>query len=182
VVLDWRCNLCNMARARGDLEKDRVALEGALNEGRVTFVGERGVRTVSEAFVRGLGELAPCARRLAIARACVLPWRASPAEIPECYQWDLRRATADALEEYGSLHDLDQKIDVLLAADPPPISDRVLRQMASMSLVARYLTLMFAFWSIWWPKSPGAVWSGPDWLRREYEYAASVGSNEVRQN
>jgi hypothetical protein len=62
----------------------------------------------------------------------VYPWRATPTDIPDCYLWELRRATADALESYGSLEGLDQRIDTLLAVDPPPISEGVLSQMTGL--------------------------------------------------
>ncbi len=147
--------------------EDGAALEQALNDGRATIVGDRGVPSGSARFLTRLGDLPPSARRLALAKACVQPWADTPAETPICYQQELERTTADALEEYGSTHELREQLDELCASDPAPISEGVLRQLIQMTPTTRYFMLIFALWGVWYDHADNP----PAWLEREFAYA-----------
>jgi len=112
-----------------DLERERIELETGLNEGSIPLFGDPdGAPFAPNPFLESLASLGPCARRYALARAHVLPWRDIDEALPSCYQHELERATFDVEEEYGSIDELDIKIDRLIEVYPSPVSEVVLRR------------------------------------------------------
>lgn len=146
-----------------DLAKAKAELESALNDGRVLMLGEPNKAAAAPEFVRRLSDLRPTLRRLALARACALPWHKRPDEMPACFRWELDRANAEASEEYQADPALIVAVDDLFHAESAPISEVFLKQIAMMSYVDRYSSLVL-------------VLSASDlhavWLRRERDYAA----------
>jgi hypothetical protein len=146
-----------------DLEEQRTALEQALDEGRVPILGERGKEAVSKAFVLRLAELPPTVRRLAIAKACTLPWVDRPGETPHCFRRDLTKAFGEAVEERPA-SDIAEILDELFEAHPAPVSEFFLRQISEMAPIRRYFSFVFV-----------AQWeSCPEWLKREWRYAREI--------
>lgn len=145
-------------------------MERALAEGRVTILGERGKASASREFLLRLGDLAPSLRRLALAKACTLPWAERPDEMPACFQWELTRAMGEALEDRGAHPEMDGVVDELFASEPAPISEVLLRQVVPMTPTTRYFSLIFAL-----------AWDdAPEWLTRELAYAKWVVHDEYR--
>ena len=162
------------------LERVRLDLEGALDSGapRALILGDEDTPPASQAFLAQLETFPPTARRLVLARAYALPWRDRPSELPECYRRELAYSSVNAADEYPSMAELDRRIADLFVAEPTPVSGTVLRQLVSLTPSDRQLALFFAFWSLWFPDSPGGEWKGPDWLRREYDHAAWLAQEE----
>lgn len=157
------------------LDDEAVELERAISEGRVTVLGERGEASASKAFLARLSDLPPSIRRLALARACVIPWAACPTETPACFQWELARAAEEALEERGADPEVDAMLIDLFAAVPVPVSETVLRQVVPMTPTSRYFSLIFALVTQWSEQE-----HCPEWLKREFAYATTVDSDEYR--
>lgn len=163
---------------------DKANLEQALNEDRVTIVGERGKQSVSPEFLRRLDDLSPSFRRLALARACVLPWTDRPEELPACYQWELTRATAEASEDRAAYPHMDGLLDDLFADVAEPLNSVQLSQLVEMTPTGRYFHIIFALALASKPGGVKAVLAGsrdaPKWLHHEFAYAQQVRSDEYR--
>ena len=157
------------------MASEQAKLEQALNEGRVTIVGERGKRSASPEFLARLDDLPPSFRRLALARACALPWNDRPYEMPACFQWELTRAMAEASEDRAAYPHMDARLEDLFAEARNPISPLVLSQIVEMTPTGRYFSLIFAFSNLW-----GERERVPAWLHRELAYAKSVVQDEYR--
>ncbi|MDP1850298.1 MAG: hypothetical protein Q8K79_21095 [Solirubrobacteraceae bacterium] len=152
------------------LHDDKVALQSALDAGRVTILGERGVPSASASFLLGLSALPPSFRRLGLARACAAPWANAGKEMPECFRRELARAEADAREERGDASELQARLETLFAPDPAPISEHLLRQITDLTPVRRYFSLIFAITDE----------DAPPWLQRELEYAKWIAHDDYR--
>jgi hypothetical protein len=152
------------------LHGDRIALQTALDDGRVAILGERGIPSASASFLAGLSGLPPSFRRLGLARACAAPWAAARDEMPECFRRELARADAEACEERADHADLRARLDALFVADPVPITEYLLRQIADLTPVGRYFSLVFAI----------ADEDAPPWLQRELEHAKWIVHDEYR--
>ncbi len=77
---------------------------------------------------------------------------------PVRYQHQLERATFDVEEEYGSIDELDIKVDRLIEVYPSPVSEVVLRQVIPLTPTHRHFMLVFGFWTEWWPNThPGST-------------------------
>jgi hypothetical protein len=153
----------------GSLGDEQRALEQALNRGQVEILGD-GQALASRQFVESLGALPPCARRLAIARACIAPWRADPEHAPDGYRQALVYATAEAVAEYGSLETVERKLDGIGSGDSLPINEFMLRQLAPRSPLRRYRALLVGFEMLWFEFAT----EPPSWLSADEEYVTWI--------
>ena len=166
------------------LEEQRARIEHALNTGQgVRHLGEPGVRPASPEFLTRLDELPPSARRLALAKACALPWKDDVDELPDCYLWELRRAIDDWDEDRAAYPDADETFARIFEDVPEPISAGLLRQIVDDAPSDRRHSLMFALVCSW-PGGPKPVLTGapeaPRWLVREWAYTAWAGTDAFR--
>lgn len=165
------------------LAEQRLAVEQALNEGRVNMLGEPGKRSACPEFLRRLDEFSPSFRRLGLARACVIPWTGRPDELPACFQWDLTTATAEASEDREAYPDMAAGLEELFTEVREPISEAVLRQIVDKTPTSRYSALIFVL-ACAWPGGPKPVLIGspeaPRWLHRELKYSARLSRDEYR--
>ena len=166
------------------LDEERAALEKALNEGRgVTIYGEPGKPTASAEFVARLDDLPPSARRLAIAKACAIPWAERIDEMPECFRRELLRAAEDAQQDRAAYPEMDGLLDDLFAAVPQPFNPVFLNQIVEVTPTMRCSALLFVMVASW-PGGPKAVLQrapdAPQWLASEYAYASWAGTDERR--
>lgn len=116
------------------LDEQRRRLEHALNTGQgVRFIGEHGVRSASPEFLVRLDELPPSARRLALAKACAVPWRDRLDELPDCYRWGLSHALDEWHEDRAAYPDAEAALTAIFADVPEPISEAVLRQIVELT-------------------------------------------------
>ncbi len=165
------------------LEEQKAKLEQALSEGRVSILGERGKPNASKEFVKRLGDFPPTFRRLAIAKACALPWRDRLDELPACFRWELLQANAEANEDRAAYPHMHAQLDRLFAEVQEPISELVLRQIAEKTPTSRYFSLLFVL-AIESPGGMKSVFEGssdaPEWLLKEFPYAQWVDSDEFR--
>lgn len=95
---------------------------------------------------------------------------------PVRYQHQLERATFDVEEEYGSIDELDIKVDRLIEVYPSPVSEVVLRQVIPLTPTHRHFMLVFGFWTEWVAEHPG----GADLAQREYKFAVDDRTAEYR--
>jgi hypothetical protein len=165
------------------LDEERERLEHALNTGQVEMLGEPGVRPASAEFLTRLDELPPSARRLALAKACALPWKDRIDELPDCYRWELRRAIDDWREDRAAYPNADTTLARIFEDVPEPISAVLLRQLVDRTPNHRHSTLIFALVCSW-PGGPTPVLTGapeaPRWLVRERAYTQWTSMDEFR--
>lgn len=165
------------------LDEQRRRLEHALNTGQVRIIGERGVRSASPEFLTRLDELPPTARRLALAKACALPWRDRIDELPDCYRWELRRALDEAREDLAAYPAAEAMLASIFADVPEPINEVVLRQVVALTPTSRRFSLIFALAGAWPGGPKPLLTSSPDaprWLARELAYTQWTSSDEFR--
>ena len=166
------------------LDEQRARLEHALNTGQVRNLGEPGVRPASPEFLTRLDELPPSARRLALAKACGLPWKDDVDALPDCYRWELRRAIDDWREDRAAYPDADATFARIFEDVPEPISEVLLRQLVDLTPTDRHSALIFAL-ACSWPGGPKPVLTGapeaPRWLVRDLAYTQWAGMDELRR-
>lgn len=164
-------------------DDQRTALEGALNAGAVRWIGECGVRSASPVFLTQLDDLPPSARRLALAKACALPWKDRIDELPECYRYELSRALDDWHDDRAAYPDMGTIMTGIFADVHEPISATVLRQVVELTPTSRYSSLIFALAGSW-PGGPMPLLEGspeaPRWLARELAYTGWTSKDEFR--
>lgn len=146
--------------------------------GNVPVFGERGRAPIARAFVEALGRLTPTQRRLALARACALPWRDKPSQLPDCYKRELEAAEWEAREEDRgrgrSPHATD--IDSLLDSEDLPISELFLRQLIPLRPSRRrsHLAQACIAFSVLERRTP------PQWISRFNEHAHGDAAEDYR--
>lgn len=158
-----------------NLEHTQKALESALNAGQVRILGERGKPSIAPGFVQQLTRLSPVLRRLAITKACAVPWRDRVDELPVAFRWELIRAASEAAEDTAS----DETVDQMFAGESAPISEVLLEQIAGMGPVDRYVSLVLALAAL------AATELRPEWLQQELDYVcwlAQDNYHHIRNN
>lgn len=143
----------------------------------VTFIGDSG-DVIDKAFVEQLARLQPSLRRLALAVACVRPWRVDGAPAPACFEQILAVARADSGdEEKGrdrrSHADPVEVIDSIIAPFAIPIPKSILRDIAAQPPTVRRIALIHSICSVW-----SNVAEIPECYRREFEVASAEAQEE----
>jgi hypothetical protein len=131
----------------------------------VRILGERGKPSIAPGFVQQLTRLSPVLRRLAIAKACAVPWRDRVDELPVAFRWELIRAASQAAEDTVS----DETVDQVFAGESAPISEVLLEQIAGMGPVDRYVSLVLAL---------AATEPRPEWLQQELDYVCWLAQDD----
>jgi hypothetical protein len=159
------------------LAGEKREMEQALREGRFHVISEPGREGASREFLSRLDALGSSARRLALARAYVQPWRGGIAEeVPECFRKEFGFATAEFLAEYGSTADLDLALASFFAPGAVPVNEALLLHVSEFTPAQRDFTLLFAFWVMW----HGEDDARPLWLDRAFRYARWLVGDESR--
>ena len=165
------------------LEEQRRALEHALETGQVRILGEPGIRGASPEFLARLDELPPTARRLALARACALPWKDCIDELPDCYRWELSHALDEWREDRAAYPNAEATLASIFDDVPEPISAAVLRDLVERTPTDRASGLLFVLACSWTGGPKPVVTGSPDaprWLVRELAYTERMSRDEFR--
>ncbi len=146
--------------------------------GSVPVYGDPERGAIDRRFVERLDGLTPTQRRLALARACALPWRNAPAKMPDCYRRDLETAEWEAREEAGDQgYSLaSAKVDALIDPGDPPIRELFLRQLIPLRPSHRRAQLASACRAFsFLDREPP-----PEWIARFCDQAIGEEAEDVR--
>ncbi len=152
--------------------------------GTVPNYGEEGKIQMTRAFAKRLGELSPTKRRLAIARACMLPWRDSPGKAPDCYTHELAMASWEADEEdrvRGCSPDHRDVDEALSISGPDPLINEIfLRQLIAVPPARRRNLLFGACLGPWVDEfvEGGTPPEFPDWIICTNKYLGFQSADE----
>lgn len=147
--------------------------------GNAQVFGERGKSQVAPLFLERLAGLTPSQRRVALARACVLPWQDKPADMPACFRRELETAAWEASEEDRARErDSDPTASILedFSSTNQPINRIFLRQIVRLSPTRRRARLAAACAAPWLVKGE----KPPEWISRNDQHARDDAAEEHR--